>query len=310
MTVGKLGLFYHQDYMNHLVPAGHPESPKRIQSVIKEVSKKYAHLELIEPTLASNNLIELGHSKDYLKYLYNVAPSSGIIKLDQDTFMSPGTLLSAKRGVGAVLNAIDGVLENRIKNAFCAVRPPGHHAEKNKAMGFCFLSSVGIGAKYALSKEGISKVAVVDFDVHHGNGTQNLLWNEPDCLFISILQEMLFPYTGFARETGVNNNILNIPVSSFSTGADVRKLFLEKVIPKLKSFNPDFLLISAGFDGHISDQISQTSWLTEDYTYITKTLKTFAAKNCNGRIVSCLEGGYELSSLTECCDSHIKVLME
>ena len=309
--MGKLGFFYHEDCLNHLVPNGHPENNLRIQSVAsKFFSKKFTNIEFLEPPIAPNNIIELGHSKNYLKSLYNMDPNSEIIKLDQDTFMSPGTLKAAKRGVGAVIEAIDGILRKNIKNAFCAVRPPGHHAEKDKAMGFCFLSNVGIGAKYALNKKGIDRVAVVDFDIHHGNGTQNLLWNEPDCLFISIHQELLFPHSGLEEETGINSNILNIPVSSFSTGENLRYLFDEKVIPKLLVFNPDFLIISAGFDGHINDQISQTCWLKEDYNYITNKLKNFAKNNCGDRIVSCLEGGYELTSLTECCESHIKILME
>ena len=264
----------------------------------------------MEPPFADDDLILLGHSKTYLENLYNLVPTSEMIKLDGDTFMSPGTLRSAKRGVGAIRAAIDSILDNTITNAFCAIRPPGHHAESEKAMGFCFLNSVGIGAKYAISKKGIERVAVIDFDVHHGNGTQKLLWNEPNCLFISIHQKMLFPHTGVEEETGINNNILNIPVSPFSSGSNLRTLFDETIVPKLSLFGPDILLLSAGFDGHISDQISQTCWLTEDYTYITKKLKRFAEKNCKNRIVSSLEGGYELNSLGECCEAHIKALME
>ena len=307
----RLGFFYHEDYMNHLVPKGHPENVCRIESIIDQLSsKKFTKLELIEPPLASDTVIRLGHSEAYLERLSNMVPDSGIIQLDQDTFMSPGTLRSAKRSVGAIITAIDGILDNTIRNAFCAVRPPGHHAERDKAMGFCFLNTVGIGAKYLLCKEGIHRVAVLDFDVHHGNGTQDLLWNEPDCLFISIHQEMLFPHTGFEEETGVNNNIFNIPISPHFKSTDLRHLFKEKVIPRLKSFDPDFLIISAGFDGHINDHISQINWLKDDYIYITKELKRFATINCKGRIVSCLEGGYELTSLKECCESHIQVLME
>ena len=309
--MGKLGFFYHEDCLNHMVPAGHPENKTRLNKILSKLnSKTLTDFKLMEPKLADDDLIKLGHSETYLETLYDLVPTSGIIKLDPDTFMSPGTLRSAKRGVGAVIAAIDGVLNNTIRNAFCAIRPPGHHAEKEKAMGFCFLNAVGIGAKYALRKKEIERVAVIDFDVHHGNGTQRLLWNEPNCLFISIHQKMLFPQTGFEEETGVNDNILNIPVSPFSSGSNLRTLFDETIVPKLSLFDPDILLLSAGFDGHISDQISQTCWLTEDYTYITKKLKRFAEKNCKNRIVSSLEGGYELNSLGECCEAHIKALME
>ena len=215
--MGKLGFFYHEDYLSHLVPDGHPENILRLYSVLSSIkSQKFYNIEFIKPPLATDKTILLGHSQSYLQSLYDLSPTSAIISLDQDTFMSPGTLNAAKRGVGAITAAIDYVISQKIENAFCAVRPPGHHAEKDTAMGFCFLNSVGIGAIYALSQESIGKVAVVDFDIHHGNGTQDFLFNRPNCLFISIHQKMLFPNTGYGEETGVNNNILNIPVSPLS----------------------------------------------------------------------------------------------
>ena len=309
--MGKLGFFYHEDYLSHLVPDGHPENIFRLYSVLSNIkSQKFYNIEFIKPPLATDKTILLGHSQSYLQSLYDLSPTSAIISLDQDTFMSPGTLNAAKRGVGAITAAIDYVISQKIENAFCAVRPPGHHAEKDTAMGFCFLNSVGIGAIYALSQESIGKVAVVDFDIHHGNGTQDFLLTRPNCLFISIHQKMLFPNTGHEKETGVKDNILNIPVSPLSDSADLRYVFDKKVIPKLESFRPDFLLISAGFDGHKNDQISQTNWLTEDYSYMTHRLKIFAQEHCESRIVSSLEGGYDLTSLGECCKAHIKALLE
>ena len=309
--MGNLGFFYQEDYLSHLVPDGHPENILRLYSVLSSIkSQKFSNIEFIKPPLASDKTILLGHSQSYLYSLYNFSPTSEIISLDQDTFMSPGTLNAAKRGVGATTAAIDNVISKKIKNAFCAVRPPGHHAEKDTAMGFCFLNSIGVGAVYALRQKSIGKVAVVDFDIHHGNGTQDFLLNKPNCLFISIHQKMLFPNTGYEKETGVNNNILNIPVSPLSDSTDLRYIFDRKVVPKLESFKPDFLLISAGFDGHKNDQISQTNWLTEDYSYITHRLKEFAQVHCESRIVSSLEGGYDLTSLGECCKAHIKALLE
>ena len=309
--MGKLGFFYHEDYLSHQVPDGHPENILRLYSVLSIIkSQKFSTLEFIKPPLATDETILLGHSPSYLQTLYNSSPTSAIISLDQDTFMSPGTMNAAKRGVGAITAAIDYVISQKIENAFCAVRPPGHHAEKDTAMGFCFLNSVGIGAIYALSQESIGKVAVVDFDIHHGNGTQDFLLNRPNCLFISIHQKMLFPNTGYGEETGVNNNILNIPVSPLSDSADLRYVFDKKVVPKLESFKPDFLLISAGFDGHKNDQISQTNWLTEDYFYMTHRLKELAQEHCESRIVSSLEGGYDLPSLGECCKAHLRALLE
>ena len=309
--MGKLGFFYHKDYLSHLVPDGHPENILRIYSVLSSIkSQNFSNLEFIKPPLATDNTILLGHSQTYLQSLYDFSPTNAIISLDQDTFMSPGTLNAARRGVGAITTAIDYVMSQKIENAFCAVRPPGHHAEKDTAMGFCFLNSIGIGAIYALNQKSIRKVAVVDFDIHHGNGTQDFLLNKPNCLFISIHQKMLFPNTGNEKETGVNNNILNIPVSPLSDSADLKYVFDKKVVPKLESFKPDFLLISAGFDGHKNDQISQTNWLTEDYYYMTNRLKEFARKHCESRIVSSLEGGYDLTSLESCCKVHIKALLE
>ena len=309
--MGKLGFFYHEDYLSHQVPDGHPENILRLYSVLSIIkSQKFSTLEFIKPPLATDETILLGHSPSYLQTLYNSSPTSAIISLDQDTFMSPGTLNAAKRGVGAITAAIDYVMSHKIENAFCAVRPPGHHAEKDTAMGFCFLNSIGIGAIYALSQKSIGKVAVVDFDIHHGNGTQDFLFNRPNCIFISIHQKMLFPNTGNEKETGLNDNILNIPVSPLSDSADLRYVFDKKVVPKLESFKPDFLLISAGFDGHKNDQISQTNWLTEDYSYITNRLKEFAREHCKSRIVSSLEGGYEITSLGACCKAHINALLE
>ena len=224
--------------------------------------------------------------------------------------MSPKTLESAKIGVGCLVDAIDNVLEKKCRNAFCLLRPPGHHAEREKAMGFCFFSTIGIGAKYLKKIKQLYKIAIVDFDVHHGNGTQDVLWNDPDCLFISIHQDEIFPFTGSKNETGIKNNILNIPVNSGSNSTEFRSIVDNIIIPRLIKFEPEFLLISAGFDGHQDDQISQTQWAESDFIYITKKLKSIANQFCEDRIVSCLEGGYHLEKLSTCCVSHIKTLME
>ena len=224
--------------------------------------------------------------------------------------MSPKTLESAKIGVGCLVDAIDNVLEKKCRNAFCLLRPPGHHAEREKAMGFCFFSTIGIGAKYLKKIKQLYKIAIVDFDVHHGNGTQDVLWNDPDCLFISIHQDEIFPFTGSKNETGIKNNILNIPVNAGSNSNEFRSIVDNIIIPRLIKFEPEFLLISAGFDGHQDDQISQTQWAESDFIYITKKLKSVANQFCEDRIVSCLEGGYHLEKLSTCCVSHIKTLME
>ena len=259
---------------------------------------------------ANHNILKLGHSEQYIDWLSKLKPAKEIIKIDQDTFMSPKTLEAAKTGVGCLVDAIDSVLEKKHKNAFCLIRPPGHHAEREKAMGFCFFSTIGIGAKYLKKIKKLSKIAVVDFDVHHGNGTQDVLWNDPDCLFISIHQDKIFPFTGSKNETGIKNNILNIPVNASSNSTEFQNIVDNIILPRLIKFEPEFLLISAGFDGHKDDQISQTQWEESDFIYITKKLKTVANQFCKGRIVSCLEGGYNLEKLSACCLSHLKTLME
>ena len=252
----------------------------------------------------------MGHSDKYLNWLDKLNPGEEIIKIDQDTFMSKKSLQAAKIAVGCVIGAIDSILEFKNKNAFCLIRPPGHHAEREKAMGFCFLNNIAIGAKYLKEIKQIDKIAIVDFDVHHGNGTQNILWNDPDCLFISIHQSKLFPFTGLENEKGKRKNILNIPVNANSSSFEFRYIVDKVVIPRLKKFEPKFLLISAGFDGEKDDQMSQTQWVESDFIYITKKLKSLAKEYCDERIVSCLEGGYHLEKLATCCVSHIKTLME
>jgi acetoin utilization deacetylase AcuC-like enzyme len=214
----------------------------------------------------------------YLNWLDRLKPGEEIIKIDQDTFMSKKSLQAAKIGVGCVIGAIDSIVEMQNKNAFCLIRPPGHHAEREKAMGFCFLNNIAIGAKYLKEIKQIDKIAIVDFDVHHGNGTQNILWDDPDCLFISIHQSNLFPFTGLENETGNKNNILNIPVNANSNSFEFRYIVDKVVIPRLKEFQPKFLLISAGFDGEKNDQMSQTQWVESDFIYLTKKIKKFSKK--------------------------------
>ena len=294
-----------------MVPNGHPENNNRIKFIIKNIKESnFNNLKFKNAKPANHNILKLGHSERYINWLSQLKPAKEIIKIDQDTFMSPKTLESAKIGVGCLIDAIDNVLEKNYRNAFCLLRPPGHHAEREKAMGFCFFSTIGIGAKYLRKLKQLNKIAIVDFDVHHGNGTQDVLWNDPDCLFISIHQDKIFPFTGSKNETGIKNNILNIPVNTGSNSTEFRSIVDNIIIPRLIKFEPEFLLISAGFDGHKDDQISQTKWAESDFIYITKKLKSVANQFCEDRIVSCLEGGYHLEKLSTCCVSHIKTLME
>ena len=307
----KTALYYSNIFLEHIVPNGHPENNNRIKFIIKNIKESnFKNLKFKNAKPANHNILKLGHTERYINWLSQLIPAKEIIKIDQDTFMSPKTLESAKIGVGCLVDAIDNVLEKKYRNAFCLLRPPGHHAEREKAMGFCFFSTIGIGAKYLKKIKQLYKVAIVDFDVHHGNGTQDVLWNDPDCLFISIHQDEIFPFTGSKNETGIKNNILNIPVNANSTSNEFRNIFDNIVIPRLIKFEPEFILISAGFDGHKDDKISQTKWEESDFIYITKKLKSVAKQYCEDRIVSCLEGGYHLEKLSTCCVSHLKTLME
>ena len=307
----KTALYYGNIFLEHLVPNGHPENNNRIKFIIKKIQESsFKNLKFKMAKPANDNILKLGHSEKYINWLSKLKPAKEIIKIDQDTFMSPKTLEAAKTGVGCLVDAIDSVLEKKHKNAFCLIRPPGHHAEIEKAMGFCFFNTVGIGAKYLKKIKKLYKVAVVDFDVHHGNGTQDVLWNDSNCLFISIHQDKIFPFSGSKNETGLKNNILNIPVKAGSTSNEFRNIVDTIITPKLIKFEPEFLLISAGFDGHKDDKISQTQWEESDFIYITKKLKSVANQFCEDRIVSCLEGGYHLEKLSTCCVSHIKTLME
>ncbi len=304
----KTAIYYSNIFLEHIVPNGHPENNNRIKFIIKNIKESnFKNLKFKNAKPANQNILKLGHTERYINWLSQLKPAKEIIKIDQDTFMSPKTLESAKTGVGCLVDAIDNVLEKKYRNSFCLLRPPGHHAEREKAMGFCFFSTVGIGAKYLKKIKQLYKIAIVDFDVHHGNGTQDLLWN---CLFISVHQDKIFPFTGSKNETGIKNNILNIPVNSGSNSTEFRSIVDNIIIPRLIKFEPEFLLISAGFDGHKDDQISQTQWAESDFIYITKKLKSVANQFCEDRIISCLEGGYHLENLSTCCVSHIKTLME
>ena len=307
----KTAIYYSNIFLEHIVPNGHPENNNRIKFIIKNIKESnFKNLKFKNAKPANRNILKLGHTERYINWLLQLKPAKEIIKIDQDTFMSPKTLESAKTGVGCLVDAIDNVLEKKYRNSFCLLRPPGHHAEREKAMGFCFFSTIGIGAKYLKKIKQLYKIAIVDFDVHHGNGTQDVLWNDPDCLFISIHQDEIFPFTGSKQETGIKNNILNIPVNAGSNSIEFRSIVDNIIIPRLIKFEQVFLLISAGFDGHQDDQISQTQWAESDFIYITKKLKSVANQFCEDRIVSCLEGGYHLEKLSTCCVSHIKTLME
>ena len=301
-------LITHHDFFDHVTPPGHPEQVARLDSV-------YGALEdldltrVVAPLAAEVDLLRV-HPKAYLDRIADAIPEKGIQALDADTHVSPGSLAAGWRGAGAVLRGVDMVLSGEVGNAFAAVRPPGHHAETETPMGFCLFGNVAAAAKYALDHHGLSRVAVVDFDVHHGNGTQDLLWDEARTLFVSSHQMPLWPGTGRPDETGAHDNVLNLALPPESDGAHMRRVYEAEVFPRLREFAPELLLISAGFDAHHADPLAQLNWEVEDFVWLTGALCDIADESCGGRVVSALEGGYDLEALGLCVAAHVNVLME
>lgn len=260
------------------------------------------------PDVADEAILRV-HPQSHLDAITGAAPASGIVQLDPDTFMSPGSLSAARRAAGAMVAAVDQVLTDQADRAFIAMRPPGHHAEKTTPMGFCLFGTVAIGAAHALAAHGLDRVAIVDFDVHHGNGTQDLIWDEERVLFISSHQMPLYPGTGAANETGAHGNVMNLPLPTGSDGAHMRRVYERDVLPALDAFAPQLILISAGFDAHARDPLAQLNWDESDYVWVTEALCALADKHCAGRVVSTLEGGYDLDALWASTAAHVKSLM-
>lgn len=297
--------------LTHQMPQGHPEQIARAEAINAAMAgPEFDPLDRRESPLAEDADLLLAHPQAYVDAIRDAAPARGLVALDADTSMSPGTWEAALRGVGGCLAAVDAVLAGEAKNAFVATRPPGHHAEKNRAMGFCLFGNVAIAARHALERHGLSRVAVVDFDVHHGNGTQDILWDEDRALFISTHQMPLYPGTGAAGERGAADNILNLPLPPGSGGPAVRDVYSARILPRLEEFAPELILISAGFDAHRADPLANLNWETEDFAWITRELCALADRVCGGRIVSSLEGGYDLAALAEACAAHVLELMQ
>jgi acetoin utilization deacetylase AcuC-like enzyme len=259
------------------------------------------------PLAAEDDILRV-HPRAHIDHLRQAAPESGWRSLDPDTHLSPGSLGAIWRAAGAVVRAVDLVLAGKATNAFAAMRPPGHHAEAETAMGFCFLGNVAIGAKHALDHHGLSRVAIVDFDVHHGNGTQALVEDDPRILFISTHQMPLYPGTGMWSETGVDDNVLNIPLRAGTGSAEYRRIITDTVIPRVEAFRPDMILISAGFDAHRADPLANINLEAGDYGWITTQLCDLADLVCGGRVVSALEGGYDLEALGASTAAHVSAL--
>ena len=306
----KTGLITSDTYQNHNTGEGHPEKIDRVTAVIENF-KKLDDKNLIwkKPSSFEQSILIKTHTKDYIKQVNLSFPQSGLKFLDGDTVVSPGSKDATKDAVGSIISAIDGVEKKEFKNAFCCVRPPGHHAEKEKAMGFCIFNNVAVGANYLIEKYKYKKIAIIDFDVHHGNGTQDIFYNDKNVLYISTHQYPYYPGSGSEKESGKYNNVLNIPLEAGTTGNEYLNAY-EKVLDKLKEFKPEFLLFSAGFDAHIDDPLAQLRLSSEDFYKITKRTLEVSKPFCNGNIVSILEGGYDLRALQESTQRHVDALIE
>ena len=300
-------LITHEDCFDHVTPPGHPEQVARLDAVLGAL-EGFDLLRVKAPLAADDDILRC-HPRAHLDAIRRAAPENGWRSLDADTHMSVGSLQAAYRAAGGAVRAVDMVLGDDATNAFAAMRPPGHHAERETAMGFCFFGNVAIAAKHALDHQGLSRVAIVDFDVHHGNGTQDLVEDDPRILFCSTHQSPLYPGTGAAHETGVGN-VLNVPLPGGTGSAGFRAAMEAQVLPRVDAFSPQLLLISAGFDAHADDPLAGMELTTEDFGWVTEKLCDLADKHCAGRVVSALEGGYDLQALGASAAAHVKVLEE
>ena len=306
----KTGLITSDTYQNHITGDGHPEKIDRVTAVIDNF-KKLDNKNLIwkKPAKFDQSLLINTHSSEYINQVNKSFPKNGLTFLDGDTVVSPGSKDATKDAVGSIIAAIDGVQNKEFKNAFCAVRPPGHHAEKEKAMGFCIYNNVAVGANYLIEKYKYSKVAIIDFDVHHGNGTQDIFYNNEKVLYISTHQYPYYPGSGSEKEKGKFNNIFNIPLDAGTTAEEYLNAY-EYGLNKLKEFKPEFLLFSAGFDAHIDDPLAQLRLESEDFYKITKRTLELSKSFCKGNVVSILEGGYDLKALQDSTQRHVDALIE
>ncbi len=304
-------LITHPDCLDHVTPPGHPEQVARLEAVNRVLAlPKFDGLLRREAPMACDEDLRLCHPRTYIERVKAAIPQEGWTQLDADTHLSPGSWRAAMRAVGANLQAIDRVMAGDVANAFCAVRPPGHHAERETAMGFCLFGNVAIAARHALERHGLSRVAIMDFDVHHGNGTQDLMWEEKRVRFASTHQMPLYPGSGAASETGAHGNIINVPLPPGAGGPAFRTAVTEKILPTLKAFAPELVLISAGFDAHADDPLAQLMLREDDFAWITHRMCDIADTHAGGRVVSTLEGGYDLDALAASVAAHVDVLME
>ena len=297
----------HPDTLLHVMDGSHPESPARITAIKNTIlaSNLKQKLQFYDAPAASKAQLMRVHSKDYVDEVFNIAPKAGLVRLDGDTFMGPMSLTATLHATGAVILATDLVLNGTVDNAFCCIRPPGHHAGKSNSAGFCIFNHVAVGVAHAMSQYKMKRVAIIDFDVHHGDGTEDIFKNNPNVMLCSTFQHPFYPHRGAESRT---KNMINLPLPAKANGDDFKKVFENEIQPALTAFKPEVIYISAGFDAHINDPLADLALATQDYAWITEFIKTIANNCCEGRIISSLEGGYHLSSLSESVLAHVNSL--
>jgi acetoin utilization deacetylase AcuC-like enzyme len=303
--------FTHPAGLRHAMPPGHPECADRLKAVEHALeAERFAALIRLEAPLGTLDQVALCHPEAYAQALIASAPAAGFVQVDADTLMSPGTIEAALRGVGGAVAAVDEVMAGKARNAFVAMRPPGHHAERERAMGFCFFNHAAIAARHAQRAHGAARVAVVDWDVHHGNGTQDIFWDDASVLYASVHEMPLYPGTGAASERGTQGTIVNVPLRAGDGSDEFRDAFETAILPRLDAFRPDLVVISAGFDAHWRDPLADLNLREADFVWATQKLMEAADRHAGGRIVSVLEGGYDLDALAKSTAAHVAALME
>ncbi len=303
-------LLSHPACLDHVTPPGHPERPDRLRAIEEALADERFHLLAREQApLAPLEIVALAHPMEYVEAIRGASPSEGMVQIDADTSMSPGSFEAALRGAGGAMRAVDEVMNQKAANAFVAVRPPGHHAETARPMGFCLFNNAAIAARYAQDRYDVERAAIVDFDVHHGNGSQDIFWADKSVMYCSTHEMPLYPGTGAISERGEHNTIVNAPLRAGDGGDAFREAFESVILPRLREFKPDFLVISAGFDAHTRDPLANLNLVEADYTWVTRKLMEIADTSAQGRIVSMLEGGYDLQALARSTAAHVTALM-